>query len=279
MTDVLAGEYLSVFKGSGIEFEKVREYWTGDDVRSIDWNVTARMNAPFVKEFREEREQTLMLLVDVSASLRFGSQALFKNELSAELVAILAFLAVKNKDKVGCILFSDQVELYLPPQKGKAYIWSILRSILTFEAKSHKTDIRCALEALLRYTKRRSLCFVISDFIAEGYEQSLAHVAKKHDLICVEVSDPLEHELGGLGFLELEDAETEECITVDTKSHSWQKAFALLQQERELNLRTQFARYGADFFPVLTNESPISALEKFLKQRERRKKRKIRRGA
>ncbi|MCX6129405.1 MAG: DUF58 domain-containing protein, partial [Proteobacteria bacterium] len=188
-SEVLAGEYKSAFKGRGWEFDEVREYQHGDDVRSIDWNVTARMGQPFVKIFREQREMTLMLLVDLSSSLYFGSGARTKHETAAELAAVLAFLAIRQKDKVGLMVFSDHIELYIPPSKGRAHVWSIIRSILSHKAQGQKTDLDGALRTFLQIRQRRCLSFLLSDFLAEGYEKSLQHIALRHELVCMKIED------------------------------------------------------------------------------------------
>lgn len=269
VTDALAGEYSSVFKGMGMEFEKVREYVEGDDIRAIDWNVTARMNAPFVKVFREERELTLMLLVDVSPSLVFGTTGKFKNEIAAELTAILAFLAIKNNDKVGLILFSDHVEQFIPPKKGRSHIWRIIRSVLTHKSNGKKTDINVAFDYLANICHRKSMCFLLSDFHTTGFEKSLRQVSKRHELICVGVSDLRESIIASCGVVDFVDAETGERFVLDTNSSRVKKLF---EENRTLSIKklTKLLRsYKIDYFEVSTNESVISPLIRYMRQRER----------
>ncbi|HUP22899.1 MAG TPA: DUF58 domain-containing protein, partial [Thermoanaerobaculia bacterium] len=217
VTDALAGEYESAFKGRGMEFEQVREYVPGDDIRHIDWNVTARMSHPYVKEHREERELTVMLLVDHSSSGDFGTSRKTKNEVAAEVAAILAYTAIRNHDRVGLVLFSDEVELFIPPKKGRSHVWRVIREILSFRATRRHTDIDGALEFLGRVTPRRVVAFLISDFLDQGFENRLRVAARRHDLTAITVTDPRETELPDVGLLELEDAESGELVLVDTR--------------------------------------------------------------
>ena len=270
VTDALAGEYSSVFKGIGMEFEKVREYVESDDIRAIDWNVTARMNAPFVKIFREERELTLMLLVDVSPSLVFGTTGKFKNEVAAELAAVLAFLAIKNNDKVGLILFSDHVEQVIPPKKGRSHIWRIIRSVLTHKSQGKKTDINVALDYLANMRSRKSMCFLLSDFHTTGFETSLRQVSKRHELVCVGISDLRESMIASCGVVEFVDAETGELCVLDTSHAQVKKIF---KENRKLSVEKLIKllrSYKMDYFEVSTHESVISPLVRYMRQRERK---------
>lgn len=273
VNDALAGEYVSVFRGVGMEFDKVREYEPGDDVRTIDWNVTARVNSPYVKIYKEERELTLMLLVDLSSSQSFGSTGCFKNEAATELAAILAFLATKNNDKVGLILFSDHVEHFIPPKKGRSHVWRIIREIFTHKAKGTGTNLKTALDYFNSVSKRRSLCFLLSDFYSENYEKSLELAAHRHDLICVNISDPSERELPKSGLVELQDAETGEYLLVDTDDERFRTAFKVRVEKAEEQRRLFFQRQKIDFFSVNTEHSVVQPLIRYIHQRERRLKR------
>ena len=208
VNEVFSGEYHSVFKGRGMEFSEVREYQIGDDIRTIDWNVSARFGHPYVKIFEEERELTLMLLVDLSGSLVFGSVEKTKQQIAAELTAILAFSAMKNNDKVGLILFTDQIEKFVPPRKGKSHVLRIIREVLSFEPRGNKTSIKAALEYFNHSVKKKSIAFLISDFIDDGYDRILRIVGKKHDLVNILLEDPRETEIPKVGLIKLKDAET-----------------------------------------------------------------------
>ncbi len=272
VTDALAGEYVSVFRGMGMEFEKVREYTHADDVRTIDWNVTARMNAPYIKVFREERELTLMLLVDVSPSQNFGSTGVFKNESATELAAILAFLATKNNDKVGLLLFSDHVEHFIPPSKGRAHIWRIIRQVLTYRGKGKTTDVSAALNYLNNVCKRKTMCFLLSDFHASNYEKALRFTAYRHDLVCIEIKDRSERMLPACGFVELCDAETGEKLIIDTNDQNFQKMYQQYLKDEEVRRADLFRKNNIDFFIVNTQESVVPPLIKYIHMRERRLK-------
>ena len=272
VTDALAGEYVSAFRGVGMEFEKVREYEAGDDVRTIDWNVTARVNAPYVKIFREERELTLMLLVDVSPSQKFGSTGRFKQEIATELAAVLAFLATRNNDKVGLILFSDHVEQYIPPKKGRSHVWRIIRQVLTYEGKGKRTNIKAALDYLNQVCKRKSMCFLLSDFLAENYERSLKYAAHRHDLTCIDIKDARESELLPLGYWEFQDAETGERCMFNTSDPKTRKAFEDLVKKDEERRQGFFRRHKIDFFAVNTHDAVVQPLIRYLQVRERRVK-------
>ncbi len=272
VTDALAGNYLSAFKGRGMEFDEVREYVPGDDVRLIDWNVTARMQQPFIKVLREERELTLMLMVDVSPSQAYGTLARKKRETAAEMAAVLAFLAIRNNDKVGLIVFSDHVEHFIPPKKGRGHVWSIIRSVLTHQGSGQKTDINAALEAMLRASRRRCLGFLISDFWADGYEKSLRVAAARHDLIAVRTVDPREREMPAAGLVSFQDSETGEVFEVDTSDRKWREAYAAQAAAREQTLGQQFRRSGAGTFVVDTGSDTVGPLLRFLRERERRRR-------
>ncbi len=270
VNDILAGEYESAFRGRGMEFEEVREYQPGDDVRDIDWNVTARMGHPYVKVYREERELTILLLVDVSGSGQFGSGAQLKNELSAELAAVLAYAAVKNNDKVGLIIFSDSIEKFIPPKKGRNHVWRVIREVLEHRPQSRKTDISAALDFLNRITSRRVIAFLISDFIAGGYEKLLRVTNKKHDLIAISVADPRERELPPVGLVELEDAETGETRLIDTGDAAFRREFSAGATRRVSETREIFRRCSVDHIPLITDQPYINALMKFFRMREKR---------
>ena len=244
VTDAMAGEYESAFKGRGMEFEQVREYQPGDDIRHIDWNVTARMNAPFVKEHREERELTVMLLVDVSASGAFGSRGQLKNEVAAEIAAVLAYVAVHSNDRVGLVLFSDAVEKYIPPKKGRSHVWRVIREILNFEPEGHATDLQGALEFLTKVARRRVVSFVISDFLDRGFDDRLKIAARRHDLTAVSISDRREAELPSIGLIELEDAETGEVLRIDSSDRRVREQLASLHRDEANRLRDLFRAAG-----------------------------------
>ena len=269
-TQVLAGEYLSIFRGLGQEFEKVREYLAGDDIRSIDWNVTARMNEPYVKVYREERELTLMLLVDVSFSQAFGTEDRFKREVATELAAVLAFLATKNNDKVGLILFSSEIEAYIPPQKGRAHVWRIIRTVLTHETQGRGTNVAEALEYLSKVCTKKSMAFLISDFRAESYTKALNMASRRHNLIGAVIDDPREHELPNCGLLELYDVETRQTQIVDTSSKKLRQEYAKVMAMQRRELQETFKRYGVDLFSLTTKGSVVRPLLQYLRKRERR---------
>ena len=229
VTDVLGGQYHSVFKGRGMEFEEVREYLPGDEVRSIDWNVTARFGHPFIKKFKEERELTVMLVVDVSASGQFGSVRQTKNELAAELAAVLAFSAIRNNDKVGLIMFTDRIEKFVPPKKGRRHVLRVVREILAFQPQGRGTDLQLALDYLNSVQSRRAVTFVVSDFQVtdeESVRKKLRVASKRHDVIALSLRDPREEELPAVGLLELRDAETGERALVDTFDRKVREEFA-----------------------------------------------------
>jgi uncharacterized protein (DUF58 family) len=269
-TDALAGEYSSVFKGVGMEFEKVRDYVPGDEVRTIDWNVTARMNEPFVKVYREERELTLMLLVDASASLDFGTTGKLKKEIVAELAAVLAFLASKNNDKVGLLVYSDHVECFIPPKKGRAHIWQIIRTVLTHERKGTGTATEAVSRFLLGVCKRKTLCFCLSDFFGTEWHKPLQAIRNRHDLVCVPVYDPWEREVQSAGVWSLQDAETGALFWFDTTGS--RKAYQTEAERRTQGLESYFRRNKMDAFFLSTAGSVVQPLVQLMHQRERRAK-------
>ncbi len=271
--DLLGGEYHSVFKGTGIAFEEVREYQPGDDIRTIDWNVTARMGHPFIKRFVEERELTVVLVVDCSASNQFGTRQQPKREVAAELAAILAFSAITNNDRVGLITFTDRVEKFVPPRKGTRHVLRLIRDVLFFQPAHRGTSLREALDYLNRILHRRAIVFLLSDFLDEGYEKAFQRTGKRHDLIAVPITDPREEELPAVGLLELEDAETGRQVLVDTARAEVRSAYAEQARRRRENLR-QLARSGrVDLIEVATDGGHLDALIHFFRLRERRLKR------
>ena len=267
---MMSGEYVSAFKGRGMEFSEVREYEPGDDVRLIDWNVTARMGHPYIKEFKEERELTVMLLVDVSSSGEFGSVEKLKNEVAAEIASVLAFSAIKNNDKVGLIVFSDKIEHYILPQKGRAHIWNLIRTILNFVPEGRHTNLNLPLEYLLRVQKRKSVAFLISDFQAEGYLQNLRLVRQKHDLIAIAITDPRECELPDVGWVHLEDSETGETLLVDTADRQMVAQWTQLEKKQRQDRKKQFHANGVDIIEIRTDQSLTQPLIRFFKMREKR---------
>ena len=270
VNDVLAGEYHSVFKGRGMEFDEVREYTPGDEIRTIDWNVTARTGQPYVKRYVEERELTVLFVVDLSASGSFGSREKRKNEVAAELCALLSFSAVKNNDKVGLIVFTDVIELYIPPAKGVSHVLRLIRELLNFRPRRRRTDIAQALDYLGRITHRRAVVFLVSDFLAEGYEKPLRIVARRHDLIAVSLNDPREQSLPPIGLIELEDAETGETIVVDAGNAEVRRRWKALAREREDRLAELFRASGVDAIPIVTGRDYVRDLTAFFRRREKR---------
>ncbi len=265
-----AGQYHSVFKGRGMNFEEVREYAAGDEIRSIDWNVTARMNTPYVKKFTEERELTVMLVVDLSASGTFGSVELSKRELAAEVASILAFSAINNNDKVGLLLFSDDVELFIPPKKGRLHTLRLIREMLYFEPKGRGTNLAGALDYHNRVTSRRAVVFLISDFIAPDFEKSLTVSSRRHDVVAMPVSDPGESSLPDVGIITLEDAETGEQIDINTGSRAVRQGLKDLEEKRRKGLERLLRSRRIDIVRLTTNEDYLLPLRAFFEQRERR---------
>jgi uncharacterized protein (DUF58 family) len=270
VNQVFSGEYHSVFKGRGMEFSEVREYQYGDDIRSIDWNVSARFNHPFVKIFEEERELTVMLVVDFSSSGDFGTKTATKNDIAAEICAVLAFSAIKNNDKVGLILFTDRIEKFVPPKKGRAHILRIIRELISFQPSGTGTDIRGALEYFNHVHKKRTIAFLISDFLDSGYDQILRIISRKHDVIAVELSDPREDSMPNVGVVKMHDAETGKERWIDTSDRTVRSAFVSYWQQRRAQRRALFVRSKVDAIPVRIDQPYIKPIVDFFKLRERR---------
>jgi uncharacterized protein (DUF58 family) len=270
---LLGGEYHSVFKGAGLAFDEVRAYQPGDDVRAIDWNVTARMGQPFLKRFVEERELTVLLVVDVSGSLRFGTRRQAKREVAAELAALLAFSAAANNDRVGLIQFSDRVEHFVPAAKGTRHMLRIVRDVLYFEPAGRRTRLALGLDFLNRVQRRRAVVFLLSDFLDRGYDQALTRAARRHDLVAVRLSDPLEAELPDAGFLEVEDAETGEQRLLDTGSSDVRDAWRGAARQRRDSVVQLLRATRTDLIEVSTDGGHLDALTRFFQLRERRLRR------
>ena len=264
---IFAGEYHSAFKGRGMSFSEVRGYQYGDDVRNIDWNVTARSGDPYVKVFEEERELTVMLLVDISKSSFFGTTKQYKNELITEICAVLAFSATNNNDKVGLLLFSDKVEKFLPPKKGRGHILRIIRELLDTKPEGTGTDIGKALTFFTNMVKKRSICFLLSDFLADGYEKNLRLAARRHDVIGLHLYDPRERELPNVGLIHARDAETGQATWIDTGSRRVRRRYAKWYNEHEAYFRDAFQKAGADNLGVETTEDYVKSLLRFFKSR------------
>ena len=271
VNDALAGKYHSAFRGLGMEFEEVRQYQIGDDIRSIDWNVSARMGEPFVKVFREERELTVMLVVDLSRSQEFGTHEQFKRELVAELGATLAFSAIKNNDKVGLILFTDRVEKFVPPRKGTRHVLRVIRELLAYQPEGRGTNIALAMEHLNRIMRRKAVVFLISDFQDSRYEKPLKITRQSHDLILIAVNDRREQEIPNLGLIELEDGETGRRIVVDTSSARWRRKYQRLIAEFIERRDGILRRSKLDVIHINTGESFVEPLTRFFRRRELRR--------
>lgn len=272
VNDSFAGEYHAIFKGRGMEFDEVRPYQPGDEIRDIDWNVTARMGDPFVKRYVEERELTVLLAVDASGSGDFGSVNRFKRELAAELAAVLAFSATTNNDKIGLLIFTDRVELFIPPRKGRRHVLRLIRDLLAFQPRGRGTDIKLALDTVNRTLKRRSIVFLVSDFLAdaESYRRALFTTNRRHDVIAVDLHDPLETAIGGVGLVAFEDAETGQLVWADTDSRAWQTAFAgQIDRYRTAKL-SAFTRAAVDRIHISTDQDYVAALTRFFQARSRR---------
>ena len=270
VNESLAGEYHSVFRGRGMEFSDVREYQAGDDIRTIDWNVTSRMGHPYVKKFVEERELTVALVVDASASRDFGSAGRMKGEMAAEVSALLAFSAIQNNDRVGLLQFTDRIEKYVPPKKGRTHVLRVIRELLYASPVSKGTDIGATLDYAMRVFRKKSVMFLISDFMASGYERALKRAIRRHDLIAIVISDPREEALPRVGLLEIEDAETGRTMVIDTSDPVLQKLF----RERTRQARSQrsrlFKKLGIDFIELGTERPYDLPLVRFFKARARR---------
>ena len=264
---IFGGEYHSTFKGRGMTFSEVRQYQYGDDVRNIDWNVTARYNEPYIKVFEEERELIMMLMVDISGSELFGTQEQFKNEVVTEIAATLAFSATQNNDKIGLILFSDEVELYVPPKKGRSHVLRIIRELIEFQPKSKQTDIAEALKFLSNVMKKKAIVFVLSDFIASNYERTLKIVANKHDVTGIRVYDKREEEIPNLGMVQMEDEETGESVLVNTTSKRVRMNYGRFYREKVEFFTDSFNKSGAGTIDCRVDESYVKKLLGYFKRR------------
>jgi len=272
---LFSGDYKSSFKGRGIEFLDVREYLPGDDVRAIDWKVTARLGRPYVKKFAEERELVVVLVIDASGSARFGTRRLLKLEQAAQVAATLAFSAIRNNDKVGLVFFTDKVEKFVPPRKGRFHVLRLIRDILYFKPEGRGTDAAQALEFLMHVLKRRAIVFFVSDFIGPAFQperlrRPLGVAARKHDLVVLSVNDPAEEELPDLGLVEAEDAETGELLSLDTSDPRLRRRFAAGRQAARAELERLLRQLGVDLVPVCTDEDFTPALHRFFRARARR---------
>ncbi|MEO8149364.1 MAG: DUF58 domain-containing protein [Bacteroidia bacterium] len=274
---IFSGEYHSAFKGRGMAFSEVREYIPGDDIRTIDWNVTARLNHPYVKVFEEERELTVVLLVDVSSSGEFGTKTQFKKDMITELCAVLSFSAIQNNDKIGIIFFSDQIEKFIPPKKGKSHILRIIRELIDFKPEHRKTDLAQALRYFTNVIKKRSIAFLISDFMDSNYngkkkvfEDALKIAGKKHDMVALRIYDERENYLPDLGLINIVDAETGDNRWIDSGNHLVRKEYEIAARNRERDLNDVFLRSGVDCTNIRTDQSYIQPLMKLFKKREKR---------
>ena len=264
---IFAGEYNTAFKGKGMAFSEVRDYQNGDDVRLIDWNVTARYNSPFVKVFEEEREMTVMLMIDVSGSNNFGSNKNFKKELATEIGAVLAFSAIKNNDKVGVIFFSDIIEKFIPPKKGKKHILRIIREIISFIPSSKKTDLSVALEYFNSVVKRRSICFILSDFISSSFKKPLKIASRKHDVVALKLIDKREEIIPDIGLVPIEDAESGKKIIIDTSSKFFISKLLEEKNKRNNKLKSLMNESSVDLINLYTGEDYVKPLINFFKKR------------
>jgi uncharacterized protein (DUF58 family) len=269
-TEVFAGEYESAFRGRGMEFEEVREYHWGDDIRSIDWNVTARMGNPYVKIFREERELSVVFLVDASASQDFGTRQRLKREISAEVAALLAYAAIKSNDKVGLITFTNRIEKFIPPKKGSSHVWQVIKEILTFQPTERGTQLQGALEFLVKVLPRRCVCFVISDFISPDFQKALGIASRKHDIISLVLSDPAEEKIPPLGWICLRDPETGSEEWIDSRSSNFRDRFYRMGEERVAQLFSLFQSLGIDACRIQTDQDYVTPLLKLFRVREKR---------
>jgi len=268
--DLFAGQYESAFKGRGMEFAEVREYQIGDDIRTIDWNVSARFGRPFVKVFHEERELTVILILDLSGSHLFGTKGKFKRELLAEVAGMLAFLAIRTNDKVGAILFSSGVEKYIPPKKGASHVWRLIKEIFTYEPQDLSTNIDAVLTYLNRVAKRHTILFLISDCMDTGFEKSLRLTAKKHDLTVIRVTDPAEEVLPEVGMIALKDPETGETALINSNSKRLRERWRAYRKEQTDYLRDLFRRAGIDHVELVTNGPVVEPLTRLFEMRRRR---------
>jgi uncharacterized protein (DUF58 family) len=265
---MFSGEYHSAFKGRGMSFSEVRSYQYGDDVRNIDWNVTARTNTPFVKIFEEERELTVMLLIDVSKSAYFGTVNQLKSGIITEISAVLSFSAIQNNDKVGVILFSDKIELFIPPKKGRSHILRIIRELIDFQPNSHGTDLGMALRYFNNVIKKRCIGFLLSDFMTRGYEAPLRIASRRHDLIGVHLFDPKEQEIPNIGLIRAKDAETGQLAWLDTSSPQFRASYEAWFRGNYDYFKTTFSRSGTDFVSIRTDQNYVTALLNFFERRK-----------
>jgi uncharacterized protein (DUF58 family) len=268
---IFAGEYHTAFKGTGMAFSEVREYQSGDDIRSIDWNVTARYNTPFVKIFEEEREMTVMLLIDVSASGDFGTNKQYKKDLAIEIAAILAFSAIKNNDKVGVIFFSDRIEKFIIPKKGKSHILRIIREIVSLKPDSKGTDVSMALEYFNSVIKKRSICFLLSDFTSTPFSKPLKIASKKHDIVGIRIHDKRESEMPNIGLVPMQDMETDKLVYVDTSDKEIRLNYSKTRSQKIKELNKTFETSGVDLVQISTGEDYVKPLVNFFKIRGKRK--------
>ncbi len=269
VNDIISGEYQSVFKGHGMEFSEVRTYIEGDDIRSIDWNVTARTGEPYVKKFIEERELTVMLVVDASASGNFGTIKQMKAEMGVELCALLAFSAIKNNDRVGLLIFTSEVEKYIPPKKGKNHVLRVIRELLYFQPEKKKTDINEAVSFLNRVQRKKAVVFFVSDFFSSNFESAFRVASRRHDIIAVSISDPREKIIPNVGLIELRDPETNDIILVDSSSKSFRNRFRKENEKRTAALQNLFRSVGVDLIEISTDTGYVEPLVKFFKKREK----------
>jgi len=266
--ELFSGEYHSAFKGRGMSFSEVREYQFGDDIRNIDWNVTARFDHPYVKIYEEERELTVMLLLDMSGSEDTGSSKVSKRELLTEIAAVLAFSVIQNNDKIGAVLFTDQVELFIPPRKGKSHVLRIIRDILNFSPKNKGTNIATAVKHFTFAVKKKSTAFLISDFLNQGFEDTIKIASRKHDLICLQLKDPIEQQLPHSGLVKIKDAETGNITWIDTSSKKVRNAYWAETKKRNDALQSFFHRNGIDHTLIDTHKNYIQPLRSLFKRRE-----------
>jgi uncharacterized protein (DUF58 family) len=267
VNDIFGGEYHSAFKGKGMEFAEVREYVPGDDIRDIDWNVTARTGKPFIKKFDEERELTVMLMIDVSASGFYGTGDTLKSDLMVELSSVLSFSAIKNNDKVGLILFSDKIEKFIPPQKGKSHVMRIIRELIFYKAEDQQTDLSQAIEFVQKVIKRKSVIFLLSDYQDIHFYKPLCHLNNKHDVISIKFDDSSEKEIPNLGMIKLHDSETQRSIWVDSKSKRLRELMKIAVLENDKTLKRYFDKNKIDFIPINTESGYIEPLVSFFTRR------------
>lgn len=267
---VFSGEYQSVFKGHGMEFAEVREYAPGDDYRTIDWNVSARIGHPYVKKYTEERELTVLFAVDLSGSAQFGTRGRFKAEVAAEIAAVIAMAAIKNNDRVGLLLFTDRIEQFVPPKKGRRHALRLIRDLLAFEPSGRGTDLSTALDYVGRVLSHSAIVFLISDFLDDGFEKSLKVISRRHDLVAITVADPREQALPDVGFLELYDAETDQRVVLDSGNRFVREQFEYLAGEEQVQLRRLLRRLSVDQIEIQTDRSYVPPLINFFRARERK---------